>query len=633
MADSSYRGRGIKVPRTPDAVDVALDRASDDVARALLEKHGQLIDAQIKSERLEHGAKRMVIFFRAAVGLVALVILVALLWMVVRARSDHGLVIEALSVPPELVQRGLTGEALAANLADKLGEIDKVAQSFRSPETMKVNWGNDIKIVIPSTGVSIGELDTFLRRQLGGQTIIGGSVFRTPAGLRLTVRAGADGTVDQVGSDAQLEEMVRKAAEGVFEKTQTYRYSKYLEFTGRRDESMAVARDLAANNDDPKERAWAWAQISNLLETIDMNKAAAAGFRAIQEDPANPLGYLNACIALDHLSHERQADPICRKAAELGSRPEGGLSKIGVNTSRANLAAGATLRGDFASAMQQIRRANGQKYAGVDELNRAGISGLLAAMHDVSGSRRVGGIQSDAWLAGHFANSGGLNTPQVNQAVALDDWPRAITLLQEILSVVDKQPEGAAVAKLERERAILPRLAVILALDGRVDEARAMAAGLPDDCYDCLAAKGAVAGLAGDFSAASRLVALADGDRPTSPFPDTTLAKIFFRAGRYNDALDWAQRAAARGPRYADALKVRGDALRKLGRIEEADSFYAQAEAAAPRWGRLQIDRAVADYRLGKGGKARQRLGQAASLDLSARDKLVVGRLQALMKG
>ena len=171
------------IPNSTDAVDVAMDIAGDgDAARTLLSKHGRLIDAQIRSERLEHANKRAMIAFRSILALGALAIVVAFAWMVASARSDRGLVIEALSVPPDLAARGLTGETVAAELADRLGAIDQVAQSFRAAETMKINWGDDIKIVIPSTGVSIGELDTFLRRQLGGQTIIGGSVYRTPTG-------------------------------------------------------------------------------------------------------------------------------------------------------------------------------------------------------------------------------------------------------------------------------------------------------------------------------------------------------------------------------------------------------------------------------------------------------------------
>ncbi|MEO5809802.1 MAG: hypothetical protein ABIR51_07080 [Sphingomicrobium sp.] len=619
------------LPTTPDALDVAMERAGDsDVARTLLEKHSKLIDAQIKSERLEHGAKRMVIFFRGAIGLVALAILLALVWMAARARADRGLVIEALSVPPDLAQRGLTGEAVAAELADRLSAIDQVAQSFRSPETMKVNWGDDIKIVIPSTGVSIGELDTFLRRQLGGQTIIGGSVYRTPTGLRLTVRAGANGAINQTGSDTTLDAMVQKAAEGVFEKTQPYRYSKYLEFTGRKVEAMAVARTLAANSGDPKERAWAWAQVSNLLEATDARAAARAGYRAIQEDPTNALAYLNTCIPLSQLSHDWAAGPICEKAAVLGSQPEGGLSPIGVNTSQGNLATRPAQSGDFATALGELRTITGQQYAGVAELKRGAMSSLLTGMHDVRGSLKLVGSPSDAYFAEHFSGSGSLTMPQVDQAVALDDWPRAIVLLKEILAVVDREPEGPDSARLARERWVLPRLAMILARDGRIDQARAIAASLPEDCLNCLVAKGVVAGLGGDFATAERLIAQADQARPNSPFAEAALAKIFFRAGQYHKALDFAERASRKGPRYADALKVRGDALRKLGRVDEAQDFYAQAEKLAPRWGRLQIDWGIAAARLGRIDEARGHFAKAATMDLGARDRQLLNQLRAM---
>ncbi len=245
-----------RVPGTTNALDVAMERVGDDdVARTLIEKHSRLVDEQIRSEKLEHRNKLAMIAFRSVLAAGARAIILGFGWMVSNARSDRGLVIEALSVPPDLAARGLTGEAMAANLADKLAAIDATARSFRSPETMTVNWGNEVKIQIPETGVSIGEVDAFLRRTLGGQTTIGGAVFRTPQGLRLTVRAGGSGAVEQVGSDSNLEAMIQKAAEGVFAQTQTYRYSKYLEFKGRTDEAMKIVRDLAATSDDPKERA------------------------------------------------------------------------------------------------------------------------------------------------------------------------------------------------------------------------------------------------------------------------------------------------------------------------------------------------------------------------------------------
>jgi len=619
-------------PNTTDAVDVAMAMAGDgDAARTLLEKHGRLIDAQIRGERLEHANKRAMIAFRSILAIGALAIVLAFAWMVANARRDRGLVIEALSVPPDLAQRGLTGEAVAAELADRLGAIDQVAQSFRAAETMKINWGDDIKIVIPSTGVSVGELDTFLRRQLGGQTIIGGSVYRTPAGLRLTVRAGAHGAIDQTGSDATLDAMVQKAAEGVFEMTQAYRYSKYLEFTRRRDEAMAVARRLAATSTDSKERAWAWAQISNLYIHTDLVKAADAGYRGIREDPNNALAYLNTNIAVNLLGRSGESVELTRKADALGVRGVGGLSEIGVNTSRANLANEPTFQGDYAESLRRLNRLSGAAYRGSAELIPARRAAALVAMHDVTGSRKIANVRPDLYFASHIENSGGLNSPQYAAAAALDDWNSAADLARQQLAVLALAPEGPELARAGRDRNALPRLAIGLSRTGRIAEARAIVDTLPLDCLQCLRARMAVAGASGDIGGAERWAKLAQAINQHRPSIEVELSRLYLNSGRHSDALKAAERAVALGPRYADALKARGDALRKLGRLDDAVASYAKAEKAAPRWGRLQVDWGVAAARQGKKSDASKHFARAMTMDLSPADRRVAARLNAMV--
>ena len=614
------------IPNTIDAVDVAMERAGPDAARVLLEKQGRLIDAQIESERLDHGAKRMQVALRVFIAIAMTAIAAALLAMVANARRDHGLVVEAISVPPDLAQRGVTGETLAANLADRLAEIDRQATSWRSAETLATNWGKDISFEIPQTGVSIGELDRMLHRKLGHQTVIGGSVFRTTDGLRLTVRAGAGGTVEQKGTDATLEAMVQRAAEGVFEKTQPYRYSKYLEFAGRRDEAMKVVRTLAENSDDPKERAWAWAQITNLLLRTDVDAAIAAGQRAVAEDRDNPLALVNLNIALSQLSSHR-ALAIGNKANEIGSRDNSGLSEIGVNNSRANRANEPSQSGDFAGTVKELSALSGRNYPGLKELIAGNKAGALIGMHDISGARRIANLPPDTYFATHFEQTGGLNTPQYGGAVALGDYDQAIGFVRGALAAAEQQPESANMTVLVRERHLLPLLATALAADGRIDEAKRIVAGLPADCFNCQGARLTVLSLAGDFVPAVPLAHMLQKQVP-GPFVPLVMSSAYFKAKQYGDALAAGDEALTFGPHFADAHKVRGDALRLLGRIDEALKEYAAAEKAAPRWGRLQIDWAIAAWRKGDRDGARDHLRKAATMDLGQRDQAVLARLR-----
>lgn len=620
------------VPRTPDAVDIALDHVDDDdAARALLTKHTELLKAQIASERLDHGAKRMAIVARLLIAVAALVVAGGLTWMILDARADRGLVIEAFATPSDLVTRGLTGEVIAGNLADRLGEIDRAASSFRSPETMSVNWGDDVKIEIPSTGVSIGELDRFLHDKLGHQTVIGGSVFRTPEGLRMTVRTGALGTVEQTGKDPDLETMIRKAAEGVFEKTQPYRYSKYLEFAGRTDEAMAVARRLAEGSSDPKERAWAWAQISNLLDNAgNVAAAAEAGKRAVAEDPSNPLAYLNTSIALAQLSHGREAAFYGAKASELGSDPQGGLSEVGVNTSRLNHATGLARSGDFQQALKAIDAVSGPLYGGVREQSLGGRASLLLAIHDISGSRATVALPPDTYFASHFTTGGGVPLPQHSAALAMEDWAGALSDIDQVIAAATSPQANNKAVAVELQRTLLPLRAVDLALNGRLPEAQALAAGLPTDCGACDAARMGVAALAGDYRSAFRWLGEVRRWSSDSPFPETALAQVLERQGHHAAALQLADQALAIGPKYPDALKVRGDALRKLNRVDEAVDSYAKAAKGAPRWGRLQVDWGFAEMRLGHWKQARSHLAAAATMDLNPADRRLLVKLQGI---
>ena len=87
-----------------------------------------------------------------------------------QAHEDHGVSIAAFSVPPDLAQRGVTGQEVASQLLDGLATMQRKTVTARPASTYANDWGGDIKVEIPETGVSIGEMNRYLREWLGSET-------------------------------------------------------------------------------------------------------------------------------------------------------------------------------------------------------------------------------------------------------------------------------------------------------------------------------------------------------------------------------------------------------------------------------------------------------------------------------
>ena len=126
------------------------------------------------SKRLRLGLQGLTIL----VGLLALTAVGVLAW---KAHEANGVVIEAFSVPPDLTQRGLTGQVLASQVEDRLNALQAATFSDRPAASYSNNWGHDIKVEIPETGVSVGELQRVLVAWLGHESRVSGEVFPQPS--------------------------------------------------------------------------------------------------------------------------------------------------------------------------------------------------------------------------------------------------------------------------------------------------------------------------------------------------------------------------------------------------------------------------------------------------------------------
>ena len=171
----------------PAAIAVALGHSGtlDPRAAAFLknqsrlsDKHIALADLQIEELKNEnklrhwsllihHVGDVMQVTFQFAIAFIVIAVALFIGGAVWSAAHDDGLVIEAFSVPPDMASRGLTGQVVASQLLDKLAAMQNATDSARPAHSYASNWGNDIKVEIPDTGVSVGEFYRYLAAWLG----------------------------------------------------------------------------------------------------------------------------------------------------------------------------------------------------------------------------------------------------------------------------------------------------------------------------------------------------------------------------------------------------------------------------------------------------------------------------------
>ncbi|HEX4096678.1 MAG TPA: hypothetical protein VHX64_08110, partial [Caulobacteraceae bacterium] len=249
---------------TPDPTLDAFLLEQTDLVRIQKEHLHEQRQVVLSRLRLGRWKDRVTLALQAMTGAVGLAAAVAVGVMAWQAHEDHGVSIAPFSVPPDLGQRGLTGQVVAAQVLDRLSELQQQTVSARPGSTYDENWGDDIKVEIPETGVSLGELNRWLRELLGHETRITGEVVRTAGGVTVTARAGSEPGRSVSGAEADMDTLIGKAAEAVYATTQPYRYAVYLGSHGRQDDAVAKFEWLTRHG-SPEDQAWAYGGWSGIL--------------------------------------------------------------------------------------------------------------------------------------------------------------------------------------------------------------------------------------------------------------------------------------------------------------------------------------------------------------------------------
>ncbi|HTS02228.1 MAG TPA: sulfatase-like hydrolase/transferase [Thermoanaerobaculia bacterium] len=220
-----------------------------------------------------------------------------------------------------------------------------------------------------------------------------------------------------------------------------------------------------------------------------------------------------------------------------------------------------------------------------------------------------------------------------------DAWVK----LAELLSEAGRDDEAAAAYRqaLARMPAFLPDISLELAsvelrrqnLDEAERLARLAATAVPSRAHELLAS---VALARGNFAAAEAEAAAASSSRNPQPSAILALARVKLREGKAAEALEAVERAqAVAGDKHLGSVYdlefLRGDALARLNRMDEAEAAFRAEIRAFPAHSEPYANLAVIRFMKGDRSEPDRLLAEMVRANPSPRSYLVAARtLEAL---
>lgn len=288
-------------------------------------------------------------------------------------------VIEPISVPPALVEMGVTPEVAANRVWDGLKDFAAAADTAKQT-FVAVPQGRALDFSIPQSGLSLDAVLSQLRQFLNlFETRISGefvcqSPACTPADMRLRLRVlrGSATIIDlpEIGATASRD-YFRLAAENIFAELDPFVSIAALSRTAP-DRAVVLARQMVRRRDP--EAHWAY----NLIGEIELNRGnhaeALAAFEAAHQlAPRMVEADVNRALALAHLGRFDEATAVLQQATRSGS------GRLEVTKARASVA---YMRGDRAAAVGYFVEAAGLEPAEPRHLVLAGRTELELGRRD-----------------------------------------------------------------------------------------------------------------------------------------------------------------------------------------------------------------------------------------------------------
>jgi tetratricopeptide (TPR) repeat protein len=637
--DPGSRGGGAVDPM---ALSLALSAAAHDdrvaaKAEAFLDKQTALADLQIDTLRKQDefetshlrwrrfndqmkGALQIMV---VALGALIVVAIAAAMW---NASQADGIVVEAFSVPPALAADGIGGDTAATDMTDKIAAIRDAAtgNSFARSKDVHNESGEDIKVEIPETGVSLAQAWRYLKDWLGQERPLRGNIRRLTDGrIALTVALADEPAATFTGPLSDLDKLEQQAAEHVFADVDPSNYVLYLDAIGRSDEAYAAIAHYAQTETDTTLRA-------------GFTSLWAALTRGEVGDVPLSLSRARLSLALDPKMVVADSE-VLRDAQLLG------YDELSLHEAEKLM----TVRPQDLPAVFQGRGYTALKSLAQLELKRAGGDFLgaqkeacfycsfsdsllqqaeyAARDHDLALSRTE---MANAITAGS-ATPATLHRARAFELAAIGNWAAAASEAQAdadaLVAAKDRPPRYQALKILT---SAVPLRAEALARNGNPTAAEAAIAATPRDCYACVRTRGIVAYLHKDWSAAAGWFDAAVKLAPSLPFAYAEWGAMLVAKGDLDGAIAKFTTANRKGPHFADPLEMWGEALMLKNRSDLALAKFAEANRYAPNWGRLHLKWGEALFYTGRKSEAAARYRIASTLTLSAAEKAELERRQ-----
>ena len=550
------------------------------------------------------GAFRIIL---VVLGLAVLAGLSALLW---NAREADGLIVDSFSAPADFAARGMGGDVLANDLINRLADVRRItlAHSISNSSDVSLN-GNDIRVDIPDTGISLGEVWRLLRRWLGHEKHLTGSLRELPDGKIALHAAFADGTMlDVSGPAGDLDKLEQDLAEQVFTHFDPSNVVLYLWGTGRPQEALKQAERDALSVTGRERQADSYSLWSNVTRSVagDIPLSIERIRISLALDPKIAAAH-NEYAAEAHLLGHQELELAERRAAAAQTESDQPRTLQGtgyVFIHNLSLHRVAELLGDFGAAESTECGAT----CWPDNLAAGAL--FAARRHDIATARALlvsarasGRADPDESVdaAYYIAMSEGDGAAAVRAAHAHAHTP----------GQSGSAAYAAVVDRVETE----PMIAMALALAGDAAGARKIADATPADCYPCQIARAAAAAAAKDWARADFWFAHATALAPSLPYAETEWGRMLRAKGDIDGAIAKLERAHRKGPHFADPLEMWGEALIAKNRSDLALSKFEEAAKYAPNWKRLHQKWGEALGYIGKKDEAAKQFALARSLD------------------